>query len=222
MERKILLTGDGSHTFYVPELRETYHSTHGAIQESKHVFIRNGLDYNCRNGMRSINVLEVGFGTGLNALLTMIYAHHHQISIEYQSIEAFPLSQEEILQLNYIDQLGEAFGQVWQTMHSASWNTWHTLSKNFQLRKIHARIQEAIIEGKHHLCYFDAFAPSKQPEMWEISILEKVRDSLEKGGTFVTYSSRGQLKRDLTSLGFVVKTLPGPPGKNEMIRAVRN
>ncbi len=221
MEKKFVLTKDGSHTIFVPELNETYHSTHGAIQESHHVFIQNGLVFTFTGGKKNIRIFELGFGTGLNALLTLIQARNNQISVDYQSIEAFPLELPEIAQLNYTDQLGAAFTEDWQAIHHASWHTWSKILPNFRLRKIHAKIQDVTLDGAFDLCYFDAFAPSKQPEIWEITILEKVGNALVNGGVLVTYCSRGQLKRDLKTLGFDVETLPGPPGKKEMVRATK-
>jgi len=221
-EKKFLVTEDGSHTIYLPELNETYHSTHGAIRESDYVFIKNGLGFRIRAGLNSIHIFEVVFGTGLNALLSMIYAEKNQVAVQYQTIEANPLDKKDILKLNYKELINEeSVGEHYTKLHQTKWNSWNEISHHFRLKKIKGRIQEFSTGEKFDVCYFDAFAPSKQPEMWEIPILQKMRDFLVDGGVFVTYCAKGQLKRDLKSLGFEVETLPGPPGKKEMVRAIR-
>jgi tRNA U34 5-methylaminomethyl-2-thiouridine-forming methyltransferase MnmC len=219
-----VITGDGSHTIYLPDINETYHSTHGAIRESNHVFIKNGLEFIANQKRKSVSIYEVGFGTGLNALLTALYAERNQITIRYQSIDAFPLDSEDIYKLNYIEKLGDvtATAELFQRLHLASWENWHAITPLFQLKKIKGLFQETEVqEGIYDLCYFDAFAPSKQPEMWEISILEKIKNMLVEHGVFTTYCAKGQLKRDLKNLGFEVETLEGPPGKKEMVRAIK-
>ncbi len=221
-EKKILVTEDGSHTIYLPELNETYHSTHGAIQESEYVFIQNGLDFIVQAGYNSIRIIEVGFGTGLNALLSLIYAEKKQVALQYQTIEAYPLDMKEILMLNYIDLINEeSVGAHYEKLHQADWEKLIEISEHFKLKKIKGQIQEFLTVEKFDVCYFDAFAPSKQPEMWGIPVLQKIRDLLVEGGVFVTYCAKGQLKRDLKSLGFEVESLPGPPGKKEMVRATK-
>ena len=221
-EKEFLITEDGSHTIFLPELNETYHSTHGAIQESQYVFIEKGLEYAASFGRKSLKIFEVGFGTGLNALLSLIYAEKNKISIHYQTIEAYPLATEYISKLNYPDLInGHSASESFMRLHQAQWNCWIEITPYFQLKKNKAEIQEILIGDKFDVCYFDAFAPSKQPEMWDISMLEKVKNLLEPKGIFVTYCAKGQLKRDLKSLGFEVETLPGPPGKKEMVRAIK-
>lgn len=221
-EKRLLITEDGSHTIYLPELKETYHSTHGAIRESEHVFIRQGLEHALQDGKKTIKIFELGFGTGLNALLSWIYAERNQISINYHSIEAFPLTQKDIEVLNYpslIDAVDVT--AKFHKIHECSWNVPVVLSPCFQLNKIEMQIEEFHTDMQFDVCFFDAFAPSKQAEMWEIPILEKVKNMLVPQGILVTYCAKGQLKRDLKSLGFEVESLPGPPGKKEMVRAVR-
>ncbi len=222
-EREIIVTEDGSHTLFVPELGETYHSTHGAVQESKHVFIRAGLEYLVNfHAADQARIFEVGFGTGLNALLSAQYAQNHQISIRYTTIETFPLEREEWSGLNYPEIVGERnVHEIFQKIHEAPWEHPHEILPVFMLTKIRDRAQDYETPEKFDICYFDAFAPSKQPEMWDMKILQKIHGLLENGGIFVTYSARWQLKRDLVSLGFEVEKLSGPPGKNEMVRAVR-
>jgi len=223
MEKRFLITADGSHTIFLPELNETYHSTHGAMRESQHVFVDKGLNFVVQSGKRIINIFEVGFGTGLNALLSQLYAEQYQIKVKYQSIEAYPLDLEEISKLNYADQIqGDHVKIKYTKLHESPWNKWVALSENFQLKKTKDFIQNIDLDQPFEVCYFDAFAPSKQAEMWEMPILAKMHGMLKKGGVFVTYCARGQLKRDLNKLGFEVQSLPGPPGKKEMVRAIKN
>lgn len=219
---KFLITDDGSHTIYLPEINETYHSTHGAIRETNHVFIDNGLEFIAKQGKKDIRIFELGFGTGLNALLTALYAEKNKISITYQSIEAFPLDSESISRLNYPEKIQIAgAADMFKKMHTTSWEIWHIISPFFKLKKLKGLLQELDLQDTFDLCYFDAFAPSKQPEMWETPILEKIKTMLTDNGVLTTYCAKGQLKRDLRSLGFEVETLEGPPGKKEMVRAVK-
>jgi tRNA U34 5-methylaminomethyl-2-thiouridine-forming methyltransferase MnmC len=222
-ERKILITEDGSHNIYVPELDESYHSTHGAIGESKHVFIENGLNYLFEKEQKEhINIFEVGFGTGLNALLCAVYAHEHHIHIRYEGIEAFPLSGPEIQKLNYAELIKNPLSKkFFQRTHAAPWDQWVDVSSSFRLKKVKNTMSNFTSAASFDICFFDAFAPSKQPEMWEPPVLQKVRDLLVPNGVFVTYCAKGQLKRDLNNIGFLVESLPGPPGKFEMVRAIK-
>lgn len=216
---KIITTHDGSHSLLHEQLNETYHSIHGAIQESNHVFIKHGLDFvKQHSNSSSINLLEIGFGTGLNALLTLQFAHIHNLAIRYTTVEAFPVEEAVWSKLNYTE---SSDSKVWfEKLHRANWNEWVTISPEFQLRKLKTTLQEAVLEQSNFdLIYFDAFAPSKQPEMWEVPMLKKVVDAMKSKGVFVTYCAKGQLKRDLHSLQLTVESLPGPPGKREMVRA---
>jgi tRNA U34 5-methylaminomethyl-2-thiouridine-forming methyltransferase MnmC len=219
---EIISTEDGSSSLINLDLNETYHSIHGAIQESQHVFIESGLKYLLQHSQaKKTSILEIGFGTGLNALLTLLATKDLNIKIYYEGIEAFPLPAETVAQLNYPDLLkSEESRIIFDSLHQADWNTAQLITTNFHLRKCNIKIQVAEFEKqKFDLIYFDAFAPSKQPEMWERSILQKVTGAMMPQGIFVTYSAKGQLKRDLVSLGLSVKKIPGPPGKREMIRA---
>lgn len=216
---EIILTEDGSHSLLNTTLNETYHSIHGAVQESKHVFVKHGLDFAGQTRKDSLSILEVGFGTGLNALLTLQHAQQRSARIQYTSLEAFPLPEAIWSKLNYTESLGltEYFSQL----HQAPWNVQSFILPNFQLLKIDKTLQDVNLDRTFDLIYFDAFAPSKQPEMWTFDMLQKVVNSMSPGGVFVTYCAKGQLKRDLKSLGLEVETLPGPPGKKEMVRAVK-
>lgn len=222
-DKELLITEDGSHTIYIPELDETYHSTHGAIGESNHVFIKNGLHFLfARGGSKNIKLFEVGFGTGLNALLSAVYAAEHHIHLRYESIEAFPLNSFETQQLNYGGLIENPISKkVFKGIHESTWNQWVDVSTNFHLKKVKNTIRDYTAQESFDICFFDAFAPSKQAEMWGLPVLQKVFDLLVPQGIFVTYCAKGQLKRDLKSIGFVVETLLGPPGKFEMVRAIK-
>ncbi len=222
---KIATTADGSHTLIHEGLDETYHSIHGAIQESTHVFIQNGLHYALeRFNLNEIKILEIGFGTGLNALLTLLDPEAKALPVFYDTIEAFPLKMELVHQLNYPYILGqEDIKEKFIEMHLAPWDQTYSLTGNFTIRKVQAELQRATLTNNNYdIVYFDAFAPSKQPELWRFEILEKVVKALKHQGIFVTYSAKGQLKRDLKSLGLQVEILKGPPGKLQMIRAILN
>lgn len=217
---EIITTADGSHTLRNKQLNETYHSIHGAVQESMHVFIQQGLQYYCqRHHSKEVSILEVGFGTGLNALLTLQYVIENQISVRYTTIEPFPLPEEVWSKLNY----GYANGsrEHFKAIHEARWDSEVSLGSGFSVLKMKTMLREVDLEGVYDVIYFDAFAPAIQPELWDYESLKKVVGALKKDGVFVTYSAKGQLKRDLRTLGLMVDTLPGPPGKNEMVRGKR-
>lgn len=217
---EIITTSDGSHTLRNKSLNETYHSTHGAVQESMHVFIRHGLQYFHEQKLSDqIAVLEVGFGTGLNALLSLRYASENNIRIRYTALEAFPLPEDVWSELNYADPGKDE--EHFRALHTAVWGDAVSVTPEFTLLKRNVTLEDAVFGEKFDVIYFDAFAPSVQPGLWSRDMLEKVTTVLHPGGVFVTYSAKGQLKRDLRSLGLQVETLPGPPGKNEMVRAVQ-
>ncbi|MBL7857306.1 MAG: tRNA (5-methylaminomethyl-2-thiouridine)(34)-methyltransferase MnmD [Cyclobacteriaceae bacterium] len=215
----MIITGDGSHSLLNKEMNETYHSVHGAVQESQHVFIHHGLDLLLNDaGRDEIRIFEVGFGTGLNALLTCQCLSGNSKKVFYSTVEAFPLSEEIWAKLNYANL--QTPGGIFSRIHQSLWESFQQITPEFQLRKLHSTLQQLILLPlEFDLVYFDAFAPNKQPEMWDLAILKKVADAMKPGGILVTYCAKGQLKRDLASLGFVVETLPGPPGKKEMVRA---
>lgn len=214
---EIITTSDGSHTLRNVQLNETYHSVHGAVQESTHVFISNGLDFFRSTNQRSaVSVLEVGFGTGLNALLTLQYAAANNVAIDYTTIEAFPLAADVLEKLNY----GAEDRRDFDAIHRAPWDEAISVTPQFKLLKLKMSLHEHSLKEACDVIYFDAFAPSVQPDMWTITALRCVTSLLSEGGVFVTYSAKGQLKRDLRELGLVVETLPGPPGKNEMVRGL--
>lgn len=200
---------------------ETYHSRHGAIQESGYVFINKGLNYlQFRDNPGLISILEVGFGTGLNGWLSLQWANNQKIKLQYHSLETFPLPDEIWKALNYYSNPEGA--ESFQKLHQAPWQEWSELSPYFKLYKENKSLQSVSLEPSHFdLIYFDAFAPNKQPEMWKLPMLEKVILTMKSGSVFVTYCAKGQLKRDLKSLGLEVEALAGPPGKREMVRAIK-
>ena len=221
---RIIDTGDGSHSLLNTALDETYHSRHGALQESEHVFIRHGLHAWLAQhpDADTIRILEVGMGTGLNVILTVREAlRHTETSFYYTTLEPYPLSQEIVTQLNYPTLLDDAgLESYFRELHQAGWEEDQSLTNNFTLHKTQNTLQALpMAADAYNLVYFDAFAPNKQAELWECPVLEKVAERMVSGGIFVTYSAKGQLKRDLASIGLVVETLEGPPGKAEMVRA---
>jgi tRNA U34 5-methylaminomethyl-2-thiouridine-forming methyltransferase MnmC len=221
MSIEIITTGDGSHSLLNTDLNETYHSRHGAVQESLHVFIQEGLDQTLATGASTVSVVEVGFGTGLNALLTAQRAEEKGVTVHYTSLETMPLPEELWMQLNYT--AAPAAQTLFNDIHLAPWNQPVDVRPTFQLQKLTVSLQDAALPAAQtDVVYFDAFAPNKQPEMWTYDMLAKAVHTLRPGGMFVTYCAKGQLKRDLKALGLTVETLPGPPGKKEMVRGVRS
>ncbi|MCC5929473.1 MAG: tRNA (5-methylaminomethyl-2-thiouridine)(34)-methyltransferase MnmD [Cyclobacteriaceae bacterium] len=222
---QIIQTGDGSHTLYLPELNETYHSRHGAFRESAYVFIEQGLQWRLAQEPvpSGIVIFEIGFGTGLNALLSLIFAEKHKIKTIYHSIEQYPIAVEVAKTLNYCSYLEDNNLQgIFEALHYCDWNTETAISGNFILHKILADfLSPAFSPPQCDIIFYDAFAPSKQEEMWQLPVLAKCVEALADGGALVTYCAKGQFKRDLKSLGLKVETLPGPPGKAEMVRAVK-
>jgi tRNA U34 5-methylaminomethyl-2-thiouridine-forming methyltransferase MnmC len=215
---QIISTSDGSHTIYVPEIDEHYHSIHGAVQESRFIFIKSGFDY-CK--AEPLSIFEVGFGTGLNALLTAIKSMTGTREVNYTSIEKHPLDIKTINSLNYHKFAGEKGNEIFRLIHSAPWNISVNICKNFNLKKIETDFTRAQLSGMYDLIYFDAFGPDKQPEMWTREMFTAISSVTNKNGILVTYSAKGEVKRSLKASGFDVTLLPGPPGKRQMIRAVK-
>jgi len=218
LKREIIITSDGSTTIHLPEWNEQYHSKHGAIQEAYHVFIKNGLD--CFKAKTKISILEIGFGTGLNSFITYLEAQQKKLHVDYAGIEAYPVKQEEVEKLNYVVTL-EAQGeqQIFDMMHSLSWNKKHQVSDNFSLIKKEQFFEDINEIDKFDLIYFDAFGARVQPELWTEKIFKKMFQSLKQNGILVTYSAKGSVRRAMQKVGFTVERLPGPPGKREMLRA---
>ncbi len=214
-----IITKDGSSTLYSPRFNEHYHSVHGAIQESMHVFIQMGLAA-VSPERQSINLLEMGFGTGLNAFLTLI--HSESRHIHYTGVECYPVSMDLVQTLNYPAELDKPeYATLFQQMHESVWNESHLLRPGFELFKFQGPLQEFTSERQFDLIYYDAFAPNAQPELWEDEVWVKLYGSMNSGGIFVTYSAKSSVRRGLLAAGFLVEKLPGPPGKREMLRAVK-
>ena len=222
MKIEILQTADGSNTLYLPELDETYHSRHGSRQEALHVFIQNGLQYHLEKHPETteIKLLEVGFGTGLNAFLTFQEMEKRPgTSLHYLGFETHPVPQEIWQQLNYATSASEK--EAYCHLMEVPYGEKTRVASFFQLEKIQEPIQHLALENQIDLVYFDAFGPRAQAEMWDKTIFEKLFKSLKVGGVLVTYCAMGQFKRDLKSIGFNVEAIPGPPGKREMTRATK-
>jgi tRNA U34 5-methylaminomethyl-2-thiouridine-forming methyltransferase MnmC len=218
MERVITITADGSETLYLPGLDEHYHSVNGAIGESMHVFIEAGFDY--FNSDR-VSVFEAGFGTGLNALLTAVRSGETKRKTIYTTIEKYPVEKSLLDRLNYGSLLGNKAAELFMMIHDAEWDMPVRISDYFEIRKIRGDIIDDPFYSPADIIYFDMFGFSKQPEGWAFEVLAKTCSQLGKGGIFVTYSSRGELRRNLITLGFSITRLPGASGKREMLRAIK-
>ncbi len=220
---KIIITSDGSHSLYHPTLKETYHSTHGALTESQYVFIQEGIEHLISLGERKLDILEIGFGTGLNALLVWDFAlKNPSFEISFTTLEPFPLSEELYKPLNYAELLNGALMPYDLTkLHDLEWGEFHELSNNFRFVKHLTKLENFESGFKFNLVFYDAFAPSKQAEMWGKEPLDSIYKMLVKNGVLTTYCAQGQFKRNLAELGMEVETLKGPPGKKEMVRALR-
>ena len=211
-------TEDGSHTLYLPDIDETYHSIHGAVNESTHVFLRAGLDL-CHK--LKLRVLEVGFGTGLNAYLTALETERRNIEIDYVSVEKFPLSADIYEKLNFGDIIGD--NQVlFQSIHRTDWGEKKKLTPLFYLEKLQSDFTALSLQGKFDVIYYDAFSPDKQAELWTEDIFAKLFASTEEAGVLTTYCAKGAVRRAMQAAGFIVERIPGPVGKREMLRAKRN
>ena len=231
MRREVVITADGSSTIHLPDWDEQYHSKHGAIQEAYHVFIKQGLHHFISSvpklqayskSFERISILEIGFGTGLNAFITLLEAEKLGVKIDYFGVEGYPVSTDEIEQLNYPKQLqakkNEAF---FNKLHQMSWEEKHVITKYLSLTKEKKFFNEIEDVEKFNLIYFDAFGARVQPELWTESIFQKMYKALKPNGNLVTYSAKGSVRRAMQVVGFTVERLPGPPGKREMLRATK-
>ncbi|CAM3279521.1 tRNA (5-methylaminomethyl-2-thiouridine)(34)-methyltransferase MnmD [Flavobacterium longum] len=218
MKREIIRTEDGSTTIRIPDWDECYHSKHGAIQEAYHVFIKNGLSL--FKG-RPLSILEIGFGTGLNAFITAIESVHHG-SVDYVGVEAYPVSAEEIKAMNYAQAIGSGrFQDLFDAIHESGWEKPVAISGHFTLTKRQQFFHEISDESRFDLIYFDAFGYRVQPELWTEDIFGRMFRALKDEGVLVTYAARGVVKRNLQTVGFRVEKCPGPPGKREMMRGFK-
>ena len=217
MKRQIVLTADGSTTIHLPDWNEQYHSKHGAIQEAYHVFIKHGLEAVSKS---AINMLEIGFGTGLNCFITLLEAEKKGLEIDYVGVDAYPVNNDEIKQLNYVSLLKFSDKQgLFDAIHTISWEEKHQLATHFKLTKRKQLFQDVNDDKAFDLIYFDAFGAEHQPELWTAIIFAKMFTSLKLNGILVTYSAKGSVRRAMQEVGFEVERLPGPPGKREMLRA---
>lgn len=214
LETELQITTDGSHTLYVAAIDETYHSTHGAIQESMHIFIDAALKI-CTK--KTIHILEIGFGTGLNALLTAIEAEKSDTNIHYTTLEKFPIPIETALQLNYSSILSKK--TIFVKLQNSDWEKKIEINSHFYIQKMKCDFTETTFNNKFDIVYFDAFSPDKQPEMWTEQQFRKIFDACNSDAILTTYCAKGMVRRALLSAGFKVERLPGPPGKREILRA---
>jgi len=218
LKKELLLTNDGSTTLHLPKWNEQYHSKHGAIQEAMHVFIKHGFQYFYNKEKPStISVLEIGFGTGLNALLTYLTAKEiSDLQVDYTGLEAYPVAIEEIETLNFAEQLA-VDKTIYTKLHTSAWEKKEVIFNKFNLKKRNIHFEEFTGLGNFNLIYFDAFGPRVQPELWKEPIFEQMFAALKPNGVLVTYSAKGEVRRIMQKIGFTVERLPGPPGKREML-----
>ncbi|WP_026708760.1 tRNA (5-methylaminomethyl-2-thiouridine)(34)-methyltransferase MnmD [Flavobacterium frigidarium] len=219
MKREIIQTSDGSTTIHIPEWKESYHSKHGAIQEANHVFIKNGLSL--FEG-KDIAIMEIGFGTGLNAFITFLESSKLKQNIDYVGVEAYPVSNEELAAMNYVAELGVTSQQsIFNLMHQSNWEEKCIIDGHFDLTKRKQFFDDIVDENYFDLIYFDAFGYHVQPDLWSTEIFRKMYSALKDNGVLVTYAARGVVKRSMIEVGFTVEKLAGPPGKREMFRATK-
>jgi len=222
LKRNIITTADGSKTIQIEEWNEQYHSVHGAIQEAKHVFIKHGLLFfkEMHPKTQPIHILEIGFGTGLNACLTLLQSSETQTKIQYVGVEAFPVIAEEINQLNYVEEL-KTDAKLFSKLHDTSWETEQDITGDFKLTKQKKEFKNIKDTNTYNIIYFDAFGARVQPELWTETIFQKMYDALQVDGVLVTYAAKGSVRRAMQAVGFKVEKLPGPPGKREMLRGTK-
>jgi tRNA U34 5-methylaminomethyl-2-thiouridine-forming methyltransferase MnmC len=222
MKREIIKTADGSTTIHIPEWNEQYHSKHGAIQEARHVFIKMGLLHLLNSNPSNLDILEIGFGTGLNALVTWEEGLNHELNINYVGVEAYPVAKEEVLQLNFVDEINKPLAQeFFNDIHLANWEEKTEITSKFHLTKQEKFFQDINDVEQYDLIYFDAFGARVQPDLWEENIFRIMYDALRIDGVLVTYAAKGSVRRAMQTVGFKVERLPGPPGKREMLRATK-
>ncbi len=218
MQTKVIETADGSKTLYVPGLKEHYHSVNGAVQESRHVFIGAGLAYLKK---KEVRVFEMGFGTGLNALLSLEYAEQNGKKIDYETVEKYPVEPEILADLDYPSflSLNADFRAYYEKIMESEWGRRIDISPGFRLAKFEQSIDSFQFSSCYDVVYYDAFAPAVQPELWTPERFEAIAEVINPGGIFVTYCAKGEVRRNLAKCGLETERLPGPPGKREMLRA---
>ena len=216
---KIIISEDGSHTLLSREYNVTYHSSHGSVQESTTIFMDAGLQYQLLKGLKIIRVFEMGFGTGLNAILSYLFSKNNAIPIMYTGVEAYPIPLEIALTLNFPEVLGLNPNEI---LLFGDMHRYESFEKeDFAFIKIIEKVENIELKQSYDVIFFDAFAPDNQPHLWEKSNLSKMYELLNPGGILVTYCAKGAFKRLLKEVGFLVESLPGPIGKREMTRAVK-
>ena len=221
MKREFLVTDDGSTTIHLPDWNEQYHSKHGAIAEAQHVFLKTGLHHSItKQPPKPISILEIGFGTGLNALLTYAESEKLKLPVRYVGVEAYPVALEEVNQLNY-PALTSISEEKFLSLHASPWEQITKLGPYFQYTKRKQFFADISDKNTYHLVYFDAFGARVQPDLWTEHIFKKMHDALHHQGVLVTYAAKGSVRRAMQAVGFTVERLPGPPGKREMLRATK-
>lgn len=218
MNSELMITEDGSHTLFVPAIDECYHSTHGAVQESMHIFIEAALKQCVK---KEIRVLEIGFGTGLNAFLTMVEAERSDKKIHFSTLEKYPVEIVKALQLNYPEAILDGNRNSFEALHTSVWGEEVQIGSNFWLTKIEADFTQFNFTEMFDVVYFDAFSPEKQPEMWSQELFEKIFIQCNTGVVLTTYCAKGVVRRAMQSAGFQVERLPGPPGKRQILRSLK-
>lgn len=221
---EIRTTGDGSPTLFLPFFDATYHSVHGAVKESEHVFLHHGLHFwlSQHTHTKNLRIFEMGLGTGLNAVLTCRDTAKEQVSVHYQAWELYPLPRSIWCALTFPTPKDEQFRDWFTSLHEATWNVPIELSSWFTITKRNADLISQVPSGPIDVIYYDAFGPETQPGLWTTEILASVCQEMATGGVFVTYCAKGEVRRSLCSLGLEVHRLPGPPGKREMLRAIKS
>ena len=214
----LIITEDGSHTLFVPAIDECYHSTHGAVQESKYIFIEAALKQCAKTEIR---VLEIGLGTGLNAFLTMIEAERSDKKIHYTSLEKYPVEVGKALQLNYPEAFPAVSREIFELLHTSVWGEEVQIGSNFWLTKTEADFTQFNFNEMFDVVYFDAFSPEKQPEMWSEELFKRIFAHCSEGAILTTYCAKGVVRRAMQSAGFMVERLPGPPGKRQILRSTK-
>ncbi len=221
MDRIIEISGDGSHTLFVPALDEHYHSTRGAVQEAMHVYLQAGLQ---RCDKQEVQLLEIGFGTGLNAFLTLLDTEASGKTIHYTALEKYPIGIEQARELNYSDIIAPSHAEEFTRLHEAAWNEWAAITPSFKLNKRKHDVTRPEVfpsDTLFDVIYFDAFGPEKQPDMWTRDIFERIHAQSWEGAVLTTYCAKGSVRRMLQEIGYRVERLPGPPGKREMLHAIK-
>ena len=217
----IFETADGSHSIFSATYGVSYHSRYGAVQESQHVFIDAALRYKAVR-RKSLDILEIGFGSGLNAFMTLLEAKRRHLLLRYTAIEAYPITLAEAERLNFHEALGVPDARAeFLALHRLPWGQPQALDETFVFCKLLQRIEDSAFEAAFDIIYFDAFAPNAQPELWEAPVMARMFEALRPEGVLVTYCAKGAVKRTLRQVGFEVESLPGPPRKREMTRALK-